>query len=91
MSGPELNGGSSSALDPLAGQFGHLSADQEAKFAEFKAACEKDGVYQPGKTRATLNDDVLLCVEHSPPMIWDIVTSGPGDIYEPASSKLLVL
>ncbi|KAJ7235158.1 CRAL-TRIO domain-containing protein [Mycena haematopus] len=41
------------------GQFGHLTPEQEAKFAEFKAVCEKDGVYVPGK-RASLNDPALL-------------------------------
>jgi len=44
----------------MEGQFGHLSPDQEAKFTEFKAVCEKDGVYQPGKGRATLNEAALL-------------------------------
>ncbi|KAJ6479964.1 putative phosphatidylinositol transporter [Mycena vitilis] len=60
MSNPETNGASTSALDPLKGQFGHLSAEQEAKFVEFKAVCEKDGVYQPGKSRPALNDAALL-------------------------------
>ncbi|KAJ7290327.1 phosphatidylinositol transfer protein [Mycena rebaudengoi] len=60
---PELSQGAStsaSALDPLAGQIGHLSAEQESRFVEFKQACETDGVYQPGKSRSTLNDVALL-------------------------------
>ncbi|KAJ7026255.1 CRAL-TRIO domain-containing protein [Mycena alexandri] len=60
MTSTEQNGASTSALDPLAGQIGHLSPEQEAKFVEFKAVCEKDGVYQPEKSRATLNDTTLL-------------------------------
>lgn len=60
-----LNDASTSTLDPLAGQIGHLSKEQEAKFAEFKAACEKDGIYTPGKGRSTLNDVALLCVLNS--------------------------
>lgn len=51
---------STSSLDPLEGQFGHLTPEQDAKFVEFKAACEKDGVYQPGKARASLDDAALL-------------------------------
>ncbi|KAJ7490784.1 CRAL-TRIO domain-containing protein [Mycena latifolia] len=51
------NGASTSALD---GQIGHLSPDQETKFTEFKAACEKDGVYKPGKGRSSLNEVTLL-------------------------------
>ncbi|KAK6972160.1 CRAL-TRIO domain-containing protein [Favolaschia claudopus] len=47
--------------DPLEGQYGHLSADQEAKFTEFKKTCETDGVYDPSKTRpTTLSDPDLL-------------------------------
>ncbi|KAK7036104.1 CRAL-TRIO domain-containing protein [Favolaschia claudopus] len=47
--------------DPLEGQYGHLSADQEAKFTEFKKTCETDGVYDPSKARpTTLSDPDLL-------------------------------
>ncbi|KAJ7494218.1 CRAL-TRIO domain-containing protein [Mycena galericulata] len=51
---------SPSHVDPLAGQIGHLSPEQESKFTEFKAACEKDGVYRPGQTRSSLSDTTLL-------------------------------
>ena len=50
------------SVDPLAGHLGHLSDEQEAKFVEFRAACEKDGVYNPGTGRASLNETTLLCV-----------------------------
>ncbi|KAJ6630473.1 CRAL-TRIO domain-containing protein [Mycena sp. CBHHK59/15] len=50
MASPEpANGASTSTLDPLAGKIGHLSPEQESRFVEFKAACEKDGVYHRGR------------------------------------------
>ncbi|KAJ7736007.1 CRAL-TRIO domain-containing protein [Mycena maculata] len=60
MTGELPNGASTSTQDPLAGQIGHLSPEQEATFVEFKEACEKDGVYRPGEGQTTLNDVALL-------------------------------
>ncbi|KAJ7127584.1 CRAL-TRIO domain-containing protein [Mycena crocata] len=59
-SAEQVQNGASTSADPLAGHIGHLSSEQEAKFTEFKAVCEKDGVYQPGKGRSTLNETLLL-------------------------------
>ncbi|KAJ7639364.1 CRAL-TRIO domain-containing protein [Roridomyces roridus] len=51
---------SASTSHNLAGQLGHLSPEQETSFAEFKVACEKDGLWTPGKTRPSLNEAALL-------------------------------
>ncbi|KAF7332622.1 CRAL-TRIO domain-containing protein [Mycena kentingensis (nom. inval.)] len=50
----------SDASSSMAGHFGHLTPEQEAKFSEFKVVCTKEGVYVPGTSRASLNDAALL-------------------------------
>ncbi|KAJ6500924.1 CRAL-TRIO domain-containing protein [Mycena sanguinolenta] len=59
--------GNDAALAPHEGQFGHLTPEQETKFAEFKAVCEKDGVFaaQPeartvGRTKKERLDDAAI-------------------------------
>ncbi|KAJ7221349.1 CRAL-TRIO domain-containing protein [Mycena pura] len=57
---PNGNGALPSDVDPLAGHIGHLSPEQEAKLTELKAACARDGVYEPATARPTPNEAVLL-------------------------------
>ncbi|CAK5279066.1 unnamed protein product [Mycena citricolor] len=50
----------STSQTPSNPHLGNLTPEQALKYTEFKSLCEKEGVYEPGKTRPSLTEGTLI-------------------------------